>query len=49
MHARKPTWKDGAAATAREDDAGAGSSARLLCSTRSKTSSEKYTRYTVVR
>jgi len=33
MHARKHAWNDGVAATAREATTGAGSSARLLCST----------------
>jgi len=37
MHTRKHAWNDGASAPAREADAGAGSSARLLRSTQSIT------------
>jgi len=37
MHAHKHIWNDGAATTAREVDAGAGSSARLVCPTQSTT------------
>jgi len=37
MHSRQHAWNDSAAATARGADAGAGSSARLFCSTQSTT------------